>query len=139
MQDLKNTTIGGKSITLKRVPARSARQLQTLLMGLVAEPLVEIFNSDSKGNGDLSQLGKQITEGIAAFLPKLTDEQLDNLIDKCKPFIVVDGKPFDEDAQFDADSLFDMYEVIWYFLKETFENFIIAAQLRFEKSAVTVA
>lgn len=145
MQDLKNTTIGGKSITLKRVPARDARHIQTMLIAVVAEPLAEALGSQSNTK---SKKGKEATQGeqilaglkgVAGILPKLSDGELDNLIDKCKPFILVDGKQFDENEQFDADSLFDMYEVLWYFLKETFAGFINAARSRFPQAQAMAA
>lgn len=140
MQDLKNTTIGGKSITLKRVPARDARHIQTMLIAVVAEPLAEALGAQSTTKSKKAKeatQGEQILaglKGIAGILPKLSDGELDNLIDKCKPFIIVDGKPFDENEQFDADSLFGMYEVLWYFLKETFGGFIDAIRSRFPQA-----
>lgn len=135
MQDLKNTNIGGKDITLRRVPASKARGLQTTLLSLIGEPLADIFAGQSSG----APLGEQIIAGMAAFLPKLNDTELTSLIDKCKPFIMVDGKPFDEDSQFDSDSLFDMYQVLWYFLKETFEGFISAVLSHSQKVPMMTA
>lgn len=131
MTDLKHTSIGGKNIVLKKVPARDARHLQTMLIAMVAEPIAEALGQQS---GDAKTQGDQILaglKGIAGVLPKLNDGDLDKLIDTCKPFILVDGKPFDENSQFDADSLFDLYEVLWYFLRETFGGFIDAVRLRF--------
>lgn len=147
MQDLKNTTIGGKSITLKRVPARDARHIQTMLIAIIAEPLADALGAQSQATakgkkGKEATQGEQILaglKGVAGILPKLSDGELDNLIDKCKPFIMVDGKLFDENEQFDADSLFDMYEVLWYFLKETFGGFISAALSRFPQVQKTAA
>lgn len=138
MQDLKNTTIGGKSITLKRVPARDARHIQTMLISLIAEPLVGLVEAQGAGNSknkpsqqELSMMGlKAITE----LLPLLSNEQLDKLIDKCKPFIIVDGSLFNENEQFDADTLLDMYQVLFYFLKETFANFLAATLSRFPQA-----
>lgn len=131
MTDLKHTSIGGKNIVLKKVPARDARHLQTMLIAMVAEPIAEALGQQSS---DAKTQGEQILaglKGIAGVLPKLNDGDLDKLIDTCKPFILVDGKPFDENSQFDADSLFDLYEVLWYFLRETFGGFIDAVRLRF--------
>lgn len=148
MEDLKNTTIGGKSITLKRVPASAARRIQTLLISIVAEPLAEALGEQAtakkptKSKQKSSEQGEMILaglKGVAGILPSLNDGELDTLIDKCKPFIIVDGKQFDEDGQFDADSLFDMYEVLWYFLKETFGGFIAAALLRFPQAKAMTA
>lgn len=145
MQDLKNTTIGGKSITLKRVPARDARHIQIMLMAAGSDPLVQALGAQSTAKSKKSKedtQGEQILaglRGITGILYKLKDGELDNLIDKCKPFILVDGKPFDENEQFDADSLFDMYEVLWYFLKETFGGFISATLLRFPEAQVAMA
>lgn len=138
MQDLKNTNIGGKDITLRRVPARDARHIQTLIMSLIAEPLIGLVEAQSKDSA-----GKKATQGelnmigltaITKLIPALSDGELDALIDKCKPFIIVDGKAFDENKQFDADTLFDMYQVLIYFLKETFSAFLAAALSRFPQA-----
>jgi len=132
MSELKHTSIGGKNIVLKKVPARDARKIQTMLIAMIAEPLAEALGQQS--GGDVKTQGENILagiKGISGVLPKLNDGELDLLIDHCKPFILVEGKPFDENAQFDADTLFDMYEVLWYFLKETFGGFIDAVRLRF--------
>lgn len=139
MQDLKNTTIGGKSITLKRVPARDARHIQTMLVALIAEPLAnalgqQVSNKQTQGDQILAGL-----KGVANILPRLSDGELDALIDKCKPFILVEGKPFNENEHFDADTLFDMYEVLWYFLRETFSGFIAAVLSRFPQAATMTA
>lgn len=132
MSELKHTEIGGKNIVLKTVPARDARHLQTMLIAMIAEPLAEALGQQS--GGDVKTQGEQILaglKGMAGILPKLNDGDLDKLIDKCKPFILIEGKPFDENKHFDADTLFDMYEVLWYFLRETFGGFIAAVRLRF--------
>lgn len=138
MQDLKNTNIGGKDITLRRVPAREARHIQTMIVSLVAEPFMGLVEAQSGGNA-----GKKVTQGelnmmglkaITSLIPILSDGELDALIDKCKPFIMVDGKPFDENSQFDADTLFDMYQVLIYFLRETFSAFLAAALSRFPQA-----
>lgn len=132
MSELKHTSIGGKNIVLKKVPARDARKIQTMLIAMIAEPLAEALGQQS--GGDVKTQGEQILaglKGMAGILPKLNDGDLDKLIDQCKPFILVEGKQFDENAQFDADTLFDMYEVLWYFLRETFGGFIAAVRLRF--------
>lgn len=148
MEDLKNTTIGGKSITLKRVPASKARGIQTLLIAIVAEPLADALGQQAstkkttKSKAKGSEQGEMILaglKGIAGILPSLNDGDLDSLIEKCKPYIMVDGKPFDEDTQFDSDTLFDMYEVLWYFLKETFGGFISAVLSRFPQAKAMTA
>lgn len=134
MSDLKNTTIGGKSITLKIVPARDARGIQTLLASIIAEPLAAVLGGQAqKADGAETTRGDQILSvmnAVSGLLPKLDDGDLDKLIDKCAPFILVDGQQFNENKHFNADTLFDMYEVLWYFLRETFEGFIAAARLR---------
>ena len=132
MSELKHTEIGNRNIVLKTVPARDARHLQTMLIAMIAEPLAEALGQQS--GGDVKTQGEQILaglKGIAGLLPKLNDGDLDTLIDKCKPFILIEGKPFDENKHFDADTLFDMYEVLWYFLRETFGGFIVAVRSRF--------
>lgn len=139
MADLKHTIIGDKNITLRTVPARDARHIQTMLIAMVAEPLAEALGQQSTSKADAakddkSKQGEQILaglKGISGILPKLNDGDLDKLIDKCKPFILVEGKPFDENKHFNADTLFDMYEVLWYFLRETFSGFIGAVRSRF--------
>ena len=131
MADLKHTTIGDKNITLRVVPARDARHIQTMLIAMVAEPLAEALGQQSGGG---KTQGEQILaglKGISGILPKLNDGDLDKLIDKVKPFILVEGKPFDENKHFDPDTLFDMYEVLWFFLRETFSGFIAAVRSRF--------
>lgn len=141
MQDLKNTSIGGRNITLRRVPARDARHLQTMLIALVAEPLAETLGQQVSTTGKPATNGEQILaglKGLAGVLPKLSDGELDKLIDKCKPFILIEGKQFNENDHFDADTLFDMYEVLWYFLRETFEGFIHAALSRFPQAQVAM-
>lgn len=135
MSDLKNTTIGDKSITLKIVPARDARGIQTLLASIIAEPLAAVLGGQAAKSDDADAQTKAdqiltVMNAVSGLLPKLDNGDLDKLIDKCAPFILVDGKQFDENKQFDADTLFDMYEVLWYFLRETFEGFIAAARLR---------
>lgn len=136
MSDLKNTTIGGKSITLKIVPARDARGIQTLLASIIAEPLAAVLGGQAakaKADDADTTRGDQILSvmnAVSGLLPKLDDGDLDKLIDKCAPFILVDGQQFNENKHFNADTLFDMYEVLWYFLRETFEGFIDAARLR---------
>lgn len=144
MSDLKNTTIGGKSVTLKRVPARDARHIQTMLASILADPLVEVLGQQSSEFTKGKTKGQQVLgamNAVSSILPKLDNGDLDRIIDKCKPFIFIDGKPFNEDLHFTADTLFDMYEVIWYFLKETFEGFITAARSRFmpAEAATTVS
>lgn len=132
MSDLKHTEIGGKNIVLKTVPARDARKIQTMLLAMIAEPLAEALGQQS--GGDVKTQGEQILaglKGIAGLLPKLNDGDLDTLIDQCKTFILIEGKQFDENKHFDADTLFDMYEVLWYFLRETFGGFIAAVRSRF--------
>lgn len=141
MQDLKNTTIGGRNITLRRVPARDARHLQTMLIALVAEPLAETLGQQVSTTGKPATNGEQILaglKGLAGVLPKLSDGELDKLIDKCKPFILIEGKQFNENDHFDADTLFDMYEVLYYFLKETFDGFITAVRSRFPQAQVAM-
>lgn len=131
MADLKHTIIGDKNITLRVVPARDARHIQTMLIAMVAEPLAEALGQQS---GGAKSQGEQILaglKGISGILPKLNDGDLDKLIDKVKPFILIEGKPFDENKHFDADTLFDMYEVLWFFLRETFSGFIVAVRSRF--------
>lgn len=134
MSDLKNTTIGDKSVTLKIVPARDARGIQTLLASIIAEPLAAVLGGQAAKADDADVTrGDQILSVVSAvsgLLPKLDNGDLDKLIDKCAPFILIDGQPFNENKHFDADTLFDMYEVLWYFLRETFEGFINAARLR---------
>lgn len=142
MKDLKNTSIGGKSITLKRVPARDARHIQTMLIAAVIEPLSDVLSGESAKELKMESKGEQVLfvlKGAAAILPKLNDGELDNLIDKCKPFIMVDGKQFDENGQFDSDTLFDMYEVLAYFLQETFSSFISAIRSRFPQTETMMA
>ena len=132
MSDLKHTEIGGQNIVLRTVPARDARKIQTMLLAMIAEPLAEALGQQS--GGDVKTQGEQILaglKGIAGLLPKLNDGDLDKLIDQCKPFILIEGKQFDENKHFDADTLFDMYEVLWYFLRETFGGFIVAVRSRF--------
>lgn len=140
MSDLKHTEIGGQNIVLKVVPARDARKIQTMLLAMIAEPLAEALGQQS--GGDVKTQGEQILaglKGIAGLLPKLNDGDLDTLIDQCKPFILIEGKQFDENKHFNADTLFDMYEVLWYFLRETFGGFIVAVRLRFPQlQAMTV-
>lgn len=141
MQDLKNTTIGGRNITLRRVPARDARQIQTMLIAIIAEPLAETLGQQASATGKPATNGDHILaglKGLAGVLPKLSDGELDKLIDKCKPFILIEGKQFNENDHFDADTLFDMYEVLWYFLRETFTAFISAALSRFPQAQVTM-
>lgn len=142
MKDLKNTSIGGKSITLKRVPARDARHIQTMLIAAVIEPLSDVLSGESAKELKMESKGEQVLfvlKGAAAILPKLNDGELDKLIDKCKPFIMVDGKQFDENGQFDSDTLFDMYEVLAYFLQETFSSFISAIRSRFPQTETMMA
>lgn len=136
--ELKHTVIGGKDIVLKPVPAKSARQIQTALLAALAEPLADIL---SKNSQELKQ-SEQMTvglQGIAGLLPTLKNGALDEIIDMCKPFILVNGKQFDENTQFDADSLIDMYEVLWFFLKETFGGFIAAVRSRFPQLTTQTA
>ena len=134
MSDLKNTTIGDNSVTLKSLPARDARGIQTLLASIIAEPLAAVLGGQAAKADDADATrGDQILSVVSAvsgLLPKLDNGDLDKLIDKCAPFILIDGQPFNENKHFDADTLFDMYEVLWYFLRETFEGFINAARLR---------
>lgn len=136
--ELKHTVIGGKDIVLKPVPAKSARQIQTTLLAALAEPLADIL---SKNSQELKQSEQMMVglQGIAGLLPTLKNGTLDEIIDMCKPFILVNGKQFDENTQFDADSLIDMYEVLWFFLKETFGGFIAAVRSRFPQLTTQTA
>lgn len=147
MQDLKSTEISGFSIVLLPVSASAARKIQTTLLAIVAEPLAQALGE--KGSlGDFSTMDKAARKsmqlmagmkGLAAILPKLNDGQLDEIINNCKPFIKVNGKPFNEDEQFEAKTLMAMYEIIWYFLRETFEDFINAIRLRFNQATTMAA
>lgn len=147
MADLKNTEIGGFKVVLKPVPASKARKIQTTLLAIIAEPLADALGQQSedlnvKNINDISKRGKQMLmglKGLAGILPKLNDGQLDEIIDICKPFILIDGKPFNEDDQFDATTLMAEYEIIWYFLNETFGDFIDAARSRFNLIPMTAA
>lgn len=121
--NLPNKTIGGKSVTIKRVPARDARHIQTLLMSLLAEPLSKALNQEMPKGKKQNPL-KIIADGVGDLMAKLDAGDLDKLIELCQKFILIDGKPFDENEHFDATTLLDMYEVLWFFLKETFEGFI---------------
>lgn len=135
MSDLKNTEIGGKSVTLRIVPASKGREIQTLLASVIAEPLSEVLGQQANGEKkEPATKGEQVLmvmNAAAGLLPRLDNGDLEKIINKCKPFIMIDGKPFNEDLHFTTDTLFDMYEVIWYFLKETFGGFIDAVRLRF--------
>lgn len=137
--ELKQTEIGGRSIVLKTVPASKARQIQTTLLAVIAEPLAEALGRESTKAADKSQQMLIGLKGIAGLLPSLKQGALDEIISQCKPFILVNGKPFNEDEQFDANSLMDMYEVLWFFLKETFGGFIDAVRLRFPQIATVAA
>lgn len=133
MNNLVNKTIGGKSVTLKKVPASSARKIQTLLLASAATPLAEALSQELPENGGKKQTSvKSIVNGISGVLANLKDGELDELIGLCSPYILIDGELFNEDMHFDAGNLFDMYETLWFFLKETFENFIKDALSRFK-------
>lgn len=147
MQDLPSKEIGGFNIVLLPVPASKARKIQTTLLAIVADPLAEALGQQSEGLNiknidDISKRGKQMLaglKGLAGILPKLNDGQLDEIINICKPFIKVNGKPFNEDDQFEAKTLMTMYEIIWYFLYETFKDFIDAIRLRFGQATMMAA
>lgn len=135
MTDLKQKTIGNKSIVLKVVPASEGRKIQLMLAAMIAEPLMEALGKQSAAidQNPESEKGIQILaglKGIANILPKLADGDLDDLINKCKKHILVDGELFNEDQHFTTDTLIDMYDVLWFFLSETFGNFIDAVRLR---------
>lgn len=150
LTDLPNTEIDGFKVVLLPVPASAARRIQTMLLAIIAEPLAEALGQQSEGMDfkniknikDASNLGQQILAGIkglAGILPKLNDGQLDEIIDKCKPFIKINGEKFDEDRHFSAKTLMSEYEIIWFFLKETFGDFIDAVVLRFSKTVTAAA
>lgn len=133
MSDLINKTIGGKSVTLKKVPASAARKVQTLLIASAATPLADALSQELPEGKDKDKASiKSIVNGISGVLTNLKDGELDELIRLCSPYILIDGELFNEDRHFDASNLFDMYEVLWFFLKETFGNFIQDALLRFQ-------
>lgn len=136
MQDLKNKTIGNKNVTLKKVPASSARKIQTLLLASAATPLAEALSKEVPDSKDKSASVKSIVNGVSGVLTNLKDGELDELIALCSPYILVDGELFNEDKHFDADTLFDMYQVLFFFLKETFGNFIKDALSRFQNTEV---
>ena len=142
--DLTSTTIGGRNIVLKTVPARDARRIQTMLIATLAEPLSDVLSQDAntfKPKDKDDKAGQMLVglKGIAGVLTALDDEALDKIIDTCKPYILVDGKQFNENEQFTADSLMDMYEVLWFFLKETFGGFISAVRSRFPQLTTQTA
>lgn len=139
MANLKQKSIGGKSIVLKPVPARDARKMQMHLAALLAEPLAKALPQESTGEpkdakAQISKVAKGLTLGATAFaglFAKLNDGDADKLIDSAAPFILVDGSTLDENKHFTADTLFDLYEALWFFYSETFSGFFAAIRSRF--------
>lgn len=133
---LKTTTVGDKKVTLSTVPASKARKLQMLLATSVAEPA---FKALSNGDIDLSKiekvtLGEQASIGVkvvSSVLPSLSADAMDELIELASPHIYINGELFDEDAQFDPDTSFQVYEILWFFLKSTLSGFFADALSRF--------
>lgn len=136
MSNLKQKTIGGKSIVLKPVPARDARKMQLHLTALLAEPLAKALpqETDTQVKAQLDKVAKGLVLGATAFaglFAKLDDGDADKLIESAASFILVDGAPLDENKHFTADTLFDLYETIWFFYSETFSGFFAAIRSRF--------
>lgn len=136
MANLKQKNIGGKSIVLKPVPARDARKMQMHLAALLAEPLAKALPQESTGEPkyQISKVAKGLTLGATAFaglFAKLNDGDADKLIDCAAPFILVDGSTLDENKHFTADTLFDLYEALWFFYSETFKGFFQEISSRF--------
>lgn len=139
MANLKQKNIGGKSIVLKPVPARDARKMQMHLAALLAEPLAKALPQEATGEpkDQLGKVAKGITLGATAFaglFAKLNDGDADKLIDSAAPFILVDGSTLDENKHFTADTLFDLYEALWFFYSETFGSFLNASRSRLDPS-----
>jgi len=133
-KNLKTKTIGGKKVVLGIVPASKARKIQTMLLAMLSEPLADVLAQKSSGFSDKMSKGDYINiamKGLGKLMPKLKDGDLDDLIEVCKEYIFIDGEEFNEDEQFDADSLMVMYEILFYFVKETFGVFIKGISSRF--------
>lgn len=136
MANLKQKNIGGKSIVLKPVPARDARKMQMHLAAILAEPLAKALPQEATGEAkdQLGKMAKGLVLGASAFaglFAKLNDGDADKLIDYAVPFILVDGASLDENKHFTADTLFDLYEALWFFYSETFSGFFAAIRSRF--------
>lgn len=136
-QNLKQKTISGRSVVLLRVPARDARHIQTHLAALISGPLAKAMAT----NVDVGEMGSKLQqmakgagigiEALALLLDKLDSGDLDKLIVSISPFVRIDGDQLDENKQFDADTLLDLYEVIGFFLWETFQRFFVEIRSRF--------
>ncbi len=131
-QNLKQKTIGGRSVVLLRVPARDARHIQVQIAALLARPaakLGKIELGEQKLEDVIKDKAKMMSfagfgiEAFADLLEQLSEQEFDKLIDKIAPFIRIDGDPFSENDHFDVDTLFEMYQVIWFFLEGTFSSF----------------
>ncbi len=144
--NLKSKTIGKNKVVLNVVPASVARKVQMSLGAIIIQPLADAFqnggglegikeiakknNSDKKPEVSAVGISAGIT-GVANIIGKLSEGEFDRLIDQISPYILIDGKPFNEDLHFSSSELMDEYETIWYFLEETFGDFIAAVLSRF--------
>ena len=134
--NLKQKMVNEKSVVLKPVPAKNARKMQMHLAALLAEPLAKALPQEAtKGAKEqVSNLAKGLVLGASAFaglFVKLDDGDADKIIEYASPFILINGEPLDENKHFRADTLFDLYEILWFFYSETFKSFLDASLSRF--------
>jgi len=140
MNDLKKKLVGGRQVVLAKVPARDARKMQMHLAALLSEPLSKALPQEIDGQAikvadqKLAQMVKGLTIGagaLSSLFASLDDGEMDKLIDQAARFVFIDGKPMDENEHFTADTLLDLYEVLWFFYSETFGGFFGAIRSRF--------
>lgn len=136
-QNLKQKTIGGRSVVLLRVPARDARHIQTHLAAIISAPLAKAMASKvdiGEAQDKIQQIARGAgigIEALALLLDKLDSGDLDKLIASISPFVRIDGDMLNENEHFTADTLLDLYEVIAFFLWETFQRFFVEIRSRF--------
>ena len=141
MSNLKQKQIGRNSVVLKPVPARDARKMQMHLAALLAEPLAKALPNETKATAeqtDLSKMANGLVMGASAFaslFAKLDDGDADKLIEQAAAFILINGEALNENVHFSADTLFDLYETVWFFYTETFTGFFGAIRSRFPQLA----
>jgi hypothetical protein len=109
-------------------PASDARKIQLILAGVLATTEMPSMS------GDDTQKGLAVLQKALAAIDNDTYEQVLKIIAK---YVHVDGSSLNEDAQFTADTLFELYEIIFLFLKETFSSFFAGALSRFSQGQTT--
>lgn len=139
MQNLKNKRFGANgslSVTLLTVPAMQALQLKRRLLALVGEPLAAALAKPAAGVQSETARGAMIgIEAIAGVMARLSDAELSELLTMMGRYIHVDGRPLNVDEQFTAGTLSVLYEVLWFFLSETYGDFFDAVRSRLNLSA----